>query len=148
VKAFITISEPAIEGYTYISPLLGHYLNDISNLVENNECTEILAPSIINYLPFNQLQQTISNWVSKLRHGGKIIIGGYDMYEIAKRIVRGEIETDLANVLLYGQQINVWDVQRSQITLTDLVDLMTHLGLKVIKKKLDGVEMIVEAVRP
>lgn len=148
MKVFITISEPSIEGYTYISPLLGHYLNDISNIVETHECTEILAPSIINYLPLNQLQQAITNWVSKLRHGGKIILGGYDIYEVAKRIVRGEIETDLANVLLYGQQTGVWDVQRCQITLTDLVDLMTHLGLKVTKKRLDGVDMIVEAVRP
>ena len=128
--------------------MLGHYLNDISNLVEDNECLEILAPTIINYLPFNQLQQIITGWVSKLRHGGKIVLGGTDLYEISKRVTRGEIDTDLANVLIYGQQTGVWDVKRSQLNLKDVSDLLSHLGLKIITKKLDGIDMVVEAIRP
>ena len=148
MKVLITIDEPNIEGYLKISPMLGHYLNDISNLVDDNECLEILAPTIINYLPFNQLQQIITGWVGKLRHGGKIVIGGIDLYEVSKRVVRGEIETDLANALLYGTQNGVWDVRRSQLNLKDISDLLSHLGLKIITKKLDGIDMIVEAVRP
>lgn len=148
MKVLITINEDNIEGYLKISPMLGHYLNDISNLVEDNECLEILAPTIINYLPFNQLQQIITGWVSKLRHGGKIVLGGTDLYEISKRVTRGEIDTDLANVLIYGQQTGVWDVKRSQLNLKDVSDLLSHLGLKIITKKLDGIDMVVEAIRP
>lgn len=148
MKAFITTNEPEIGGYLYISPLKGHNYNNLTNVIDDNECSEILAPNAINYIPFNQLQKTVEHWITRLSHGGKLIIGGFDLYEVAKRIVRAELHTDMANFILYGPSNSVWDVQRSQINLADLCDLLKQNGLQITKKKLDGITMIVEAVRP
>jgi len=148
MKVFITVTEPDIEGYFNISPLKGHLLSDLSNMIDDNECLEILAPEMIDYIPINQMETIIGAWVKKLRHGGKIILGGKDIYEIAKRIVRGEFDTKVANLVMYGSQSGVWDISRGKINLKDLVDLLERFGLQITKKKLNGIDMLVEAQRP
>lgn len=146
MKLQITVDEQPMNGYTYLNPNQG---GDIFVLegISDNECEEILAPRIIDYIPINMMQAFAQSLVKKMRHGSKIIIGGTDLYEICKNVVNFNANTVQANLLLYGNQQNAWNIKRGQITLKDLVDLMDECGLKVIKKRLEGVEMCVEAIR-
>ena len=51
---------------------------DIRNLDEitlENECVEIVAEDILDYLQLGESRKVLAHWISKLRHGGKIVVG-------------------------------------------------------------------------
>jgi len=61
--------------------------DDISNLdkyADDAELDELSAVDVIDYLPLNSCEQSLSNWFKKIRIGGKIIIGGIDLFEVSK----------------------------------------------------------------
>jgi len=147
MKVQITVDEKPVNGYVYVNPNMGHQLDLSTCGASDNECVEILAPHILDYLPISHMQPLVQMWIKKLRKGGKLILGGTDLYEICKNVMNGNANTVQANLLLYGNQESNWNMKRGQINLKDLVDLMNESGLKVMKKRLDGVEMCVEAVR-
>lgn len=147
MKIQITTNNQPMSGYLYVSPSQGQDLSNLDNVLADNECNEIFAEDMIDYLPLNKMMPVVTHWVKKLRHNGKIILGGTDVYELSKRVVRGEINTIQANELLFGNQDSTWSVKRGQINMKDLVDLLQELGLKVTKKVLVDMTMVVEAVR-
>ena len=85
--------------------------------------------------------------MGKLRLKGKLIIGGNDIYEIAKNLVVGGIDSLEANHLLFGKIEQTWEIKRCCINIQDLVDLLNQLGMKIVKKQLVGMKMLVEAIR-
>lgn len=147
MKIQISINDQPMSGYAYVNPKYGQDIYNLDNILADNECNEIFAENIMDYIPLNKMMPAVTHWVKKLRHNGKIILGGTDVYELSKRVVRGEINTIQANELLFGNQDSTWSVKRGQINMKDLVDLLQELGLKVTKKVLVDMTMVVEAVR-
>jgi len=147
MKLQITVNDIPMSGYTYINPQYGQDISNLDNVASDNECIEIFADKIIDHIPIMNMFNIISAWCKKLRHGGKIILGGTDSYELARNYLLGNVDTITYNKAIYGTQDAAWNIKRSCISLKDLVDLLQQLGLKIKKKRLDGVQMVVEAQR-
>lgn len=125
---------------------------DIKNLdrwVSNAEATEIIATDVIDYLLIQEVPQIIAHWISKLRHGGKIVIGGTDMLEVSKAFHEYEIDLQTVNKLLHGQQTQPHLVKRVNLTLMGIKTFLQtdNHGLKIIKTRRAGYNYIVEAQR-
>src|ERR1044072_4853402 len=62
------------------------FLDNLDGVVEDSECTAILAEDILCYIPAKDVGGAIDNWIRKLRHKGTLIISGYDIFEICRGI--------------------------------------------------------------
>lgn len=160
MKLYLGIDITPIAGYTNISPRGGEGIveadfRNLNDIVEPNEAMEILAPDILDTIRRQDLKPFLEHLVSKLRHGGKLTIGGTDLMESCRAIIsashvkpHGKIDTSVANEILYGKQVDFWDYHRSVSSMKELSDILTSFGLKIIKKRTNALKMVVEAVRP
>jgi len=124
---------------------LGDYINlsyDDALPCEDAECTEIIAEEIIDYIPIDKTLDIIQLFVSKLRLGGKIVLGGTDIIELSKDILRQNKTMVEVNHELFGD-----GKKQGCLALNDVATILSHLGLKVTKQRLDGAKFIVEAIR-
>tara|TARA_R110002051_G_C8474075_1_gene460555 strand:- start:34 stop:504 length:471 start_codon:yes stop_codon:yes gene_type:complete len=144
-----------LSGYTNIDPhsydkegVLNSDITDLDDVVENSEATEILVSDVIDYLPKGVVSKAIGHWVSKLRHKGRIVIGGHDIYEISKIISQQGVSAEEISEVLHGKQNNPWEFKASHTTASNLAETLEQHGLKVLKKRVSGFKMIVEAIRP
>lgn len=144
-----------LSGYTNIDPhsydkdgVINADVTDLNDIVGDSEAVEILATNVIDYLPKEIASKAIGHWVSKLRHKGKIVIGGHDIYEIAKIISQHGVSIEEISDVLHGQQNNPWEFKASHTTAADLASTLEEYGLKVLKKRVNGFKMVVEAIRP
>ena len=119
-----------------------HNLNDI---VEDAEATEILALDVIDFMPSDTVLTAISHWVSKLRHRGTIVIGGKDLWQISKAIHQKILDITEANEAIHGTEEKP---RLSHLTIDRLVSIMEDQGLKILKKRVNKFDMVVEAQRP
>jgi hypothetical protein len=121
---------------------------DNLEIVDDAEATEILAMDVIDYLPIPEVNNTIRHWVSKLAHGGRIIIGGTDLYEVCKAFANYSVSITEANYLLHGEQTQPHLTKKVNFTSLGLSEYLTkELGLKLIKCRHNGFDMVVEAER-
>ena len=111
------------------------------------ECTELIGDNVLDCIPPHLLYETLKNWTSKLRHGGKIQIGGTDLVELCKAVINGHIKIIDAVQILHGDARNTWTMKYGQYTASDIVEIITQLGLEVTKVRINGTSMIVEAKR-
>ena len=126
-------------------------IGDIRNLdrvVADAEATEIIAADVIDYLGLDDINPTIDHWIKKLRHQGTLIIGGCDSYDAAKALVQYEIDLETFNMLIHGTQDAPHLFKKTCLTLPGLVDYLEQHGLKIIKKRRNGLNYVVEAQRP
>lgn len=145
MKINITIDPYDMGDYVNVSPLKG---DDPFNLsVDQSECKEIIAEEIIDYIPTGNLVGVLQHYVDKLRMGGKLVVGGTDLIELSKDIIRQSINMHNANMEIYGKQEHSWDFKRGCVALNDVVTVLGHLGLHITKQRLDGTKFIVEAIR-
>lgn len=152
MKIFIAIGNTHMSGYLNIDPLGGENKTstDFRNLdavCDTAECTEICAPEILDYIHISEVMDVIKNWVSKLRHGGTIIIGGFDGYEIASGLVSGQLNTIEFNNIMYGTRPIHPIVKCGMFTRHDIESILRELGLKIIHKRVESRKFIVEAQR-
>lgn len=124
---------------------------DICNLdeyVDDAEADEIIATDIIDFLPTNDLESVLSHWLSKLRHGGSIVVGGVDIREVARGLLNQRLTLNQANMLLYGGQQSPHDYRKTTLTLQKLLEIFQQLGFKVIQKRQENYFYQVKAERP
>lgn len=69
--------------------------NDTFNIVYSSHCIE--------HIPWNQIEETVSEWIRVLKPGGQIEIWTVDAYKIAKAIVEWE-----ENKNWIGPDLNFW----------------------------------------
>jgi hypothetical protein len=119
------------------------FRKNIDNVADSGECTEILGPNILDYIPKAEHADVIEHLISKLRHGGKIIIGGMDIISLAVNTFNKTISTSDANLLIYGQ-----DDEPPKVALTCLEDVR-EIMLRTIKvtKQVPGVNFTIEGQR-
>ncbi len=113
-------------------------------IAEDSECSEIYAPGILDYIHHSKLEFALRMIVAKLRHGGKLTIGGTDIMEAAKENFRIECNIIEANRVAFGQED---DPKTGQYSLLFISSLLSQYGLKIITKKLHQHTFLVEAVR-
>lgn len=133
-------------GHTNIDPLAPpndplRKVGDFGNLdehVEAAECDEFIATDILDFIQADQLDDVLNHWVSKIRHGGTLTIGGLDLRSVARGISDYRLSINDANLLIYGAQQAAWQHRRSASTLQIILEVLTSKGLKAIKKRYDG----------
>jgi len=151
MKLYITINGDPLNTYTTLDPCggIGKIVQDFHNLdnvCQPNELTELLAPEILDFIHPSVFENTVKHYVSKLRHGGRIILGGTDLHDIAKKIMKSELTIQEANVYLYGGQLN-WTTKCAAYSMYEIIDFLRGLGLKIIQQKCDDVKFVVTAER-
>jgi hypothetical protein len=126
--------------------------DDIFNLdkyVDNSEANEILAYDVIDYIPLDRHEEVIENWVGKIRIGGRIVIGGTDLFEVCKSFSQYKIGSSEANELIHGSQEKPYLIKKLTHTALGMSEhLKNKFNLKIKKKRISGYKMIVEAERP
>lgn len=124
-------------------------LADYSDLdfVADSEAKEIRALNILPFMDRNKVQETLSHWVSKLRHGGILKIGGPDLYEICRNVELFQLSFNNANVLLYGTLDTPWNIKKSCYSMHEMSAELANRGLKIVTKYITDYNYIIEGVR-
>lgn len=151
-------SGEVLGGYLNIDPFaqdkndpLDRQIGDISNLdwaVDAGELEELRAINILEYWPGRDAEGILSGWVSKLAHGGRIIIGFTDIICIAKDVVSRKLDIHQTNDIVYGLQRQTWDNKKSCFTVNQVKTFLESLNLKIITIRLIKHDAIVIAERP
>lgn len=157
MKVKLSVNDVPYSGYINIDPfpkespancqvLIGDPRVSVG-VAEDNECIEILAPTILNYLHHTEVGPFLQTWIKKLRHGGKLVIGGVDGFEVAKKYARQEINTIEYNSLLYGPQKTAWGYFLGSMALHEVTQILQELGLHIEKREVVQGRFIVVGVR-
>lgn len=134
----INISSEELSGYQNI----GFKLN-LDGVCANGEADEIIA--YIDYIPANKFSDFLSHLSGKMAIDGKLIIYGTDVIEVCNNILSRKISQEESIKTIYGDTSK--PPKKMMISLDMLVSAVEALGLKILKKRLDSTEMVVEAVR-
>jgi hypothetical protein len=146
-----------LHGYTnvslFMSPevtkpdlVLGDYAN-LDALCTSNECTELRALNILDYYNCDQYDRIVSNWVSKLRHSGEIVIGGLDIIEVNTALFNSTISPEDFNTLVFGTSNKSWDVKKSLVSVHQIGNLLLSKGLNLVSKEFNELHYIIRARR-
>lgn len=124
-------------------------VKNLDNWVDSGEATELIVIDVIDYLDKKDVVPVIQHWITKLAHGGKIIIGGVDLYEASRAFTRYNIDIIKMNELVHGSDDKLYMLKKTNFTILGLCDLLKTCGLKIIKRNLeDNYRFVVEATRP
>ncbi len=112
-------------------------------IVDAAEAEEIIALGILDYLPFGKVEEVVKHWISRLAHGGKLTVGTTDFLELSRLSHLRLISLDDFNRILHGEQREVWQFKKSSCSLNLLTELLVNNGLRILSKKLVGVDAVV-----
>lgn len=74
---------------------------------------------------------------TKLNQKGRIIVQGYDIYELSYSIVNDRVPTIEYNAVIKDR--------KQLLSIPDLMFIFNHLGLKIVSKDIDSLRFLVEA---
>ena len=159
MKINITVgSSHFINCYLNIDPITGQDggeaqaikadIRNLDDLVMDSECHEIIAEDVLDFLEKEDAKIALSNWARKLRHKGKIIVGGTDIHETCKQFFHKVIPLEDFNKIIHGTLENPWEVKLSHNTLLGLQEELEGLGIKILKRRINGLNMVIEGERP
>jgi len=132
------------EGGDYVLVSPQENLNDVC---EDSECTELIADDILGYFPGSQVNTILHHWLKKIRMGGSIVITGIDLSEVMRNIQGRSISLTEANILLYGNQEKPHEFRASSVTGLELTKIIKQMGFKIIKNSIENFKYIVKAER-
>ena len=73
-------------------------------------------------------------------------MGAMDLYEVARMIHIRDIDLPECNTILYGE--DELRIKRNIFSVNSLIDFFNDKNMPILKAKIDGYNMIVEAERP
>ena len=106
-------------------------------IADNGEMDEIIADKVLEQFPTEITDQVISNWVSKLRVGGKIVIGILDLYEVVRMAHFRLMTIEQFNNITFGKNND----RRSLLSTQQLIEKVCKPhSLKVVDHTLTGAD--------
>ena len=130
------MGEPIIGGYNHIV-CSDNYINFMD--ISDNECSEILAQDVLDSFSTENVQQCVSSLVSKLRLGGRLVVGGTDIRLFAKMVSNNTLdETEASSIL---SSVN------SMTSATNIKPIIQSLGLQVVSVMVSGIHFEITARR-
>ena len=141
MKVNVTINPSNVSGYLNIDASSGGDIGGFGGIVSDSEAVEILATDIINFVPYDKIEDLIDEWIKKLRHGGRLVIGGVDASEVCRAVTQTSMSIEDFNQIVHNGRA-------SQMCISKLSEILSNKGLNILKKRLSGFNMIVEAQRP
>lgn len=140
MKVNLTVKGDNISGYLNIDASVGEDIVELKG-VDDAEATEIIASDVINFVTIDSIERLLDGWIKKLRHGGKLIIGGVEIDEVCKAFIHRAIDFQMFNQLIHNGRT-------SHIPINDLEKILIQKGLVIEKKRIDSFNMILETRRP
>ena len=132
----VSESEEALEGYRKI--LVKDQAIDFAD-ISDNECEFILANKILNHFDYKNITDCLVNIRKKLRIGGKLVIGGIDLRMFTTNVINNLISPQDAS--------DVVSNSKSMSIVTETVNLISQLDLKVITTQINGIHYEITAER-
>lgn len=108
---------------------------DITNIdwiAEESSVDEILALDVLQYIQLSKVQDSLSNWISKLKSGGIIKISTVDIMALAEDFANNKITLSDFVFTAYGKQDHPVNFAKSAIDSSTLTKFLTSNGLKII----------------
>lgn len=137
-------SNDVISGYVNIDPygksesVVIHSYENLDDIAENAQCTDIIARDVIDYIEPLNIDNVLRHWLSKLRINGKITISGTDLMSVCEKYVEGAFDADVATALIYGERTESHKYKKNASTLENVVRFLEMCGLKIILKSLNS----------
>jgi predicted SAM-dependent methyltransferase len=119
-------------------------IRQLDTFLDDSECDEIISEHVTDYLPIPEIGPVVQRWVKKLRKGGKLILNGTDLQTLSKSCLAQSVDTGIINSLLFNPNP---PHKKSALKTTDVISLLTELGLKVKSKGFDRYEYSIVAIR-
>ena len=150
MKLYLGVDIQPVSGHTTIDPLGGEGkvaldFRNLDNVVDAGEC-EVINAKVLDHIHGSELFAVIKHWASKLAHGGSIVLGGRDILEVSKKVVAGSTNSD-SNKMFYGVNNSATGISKGMYEANEIAGILVELGLKLDKKRINGIDFIVEAHR-
>lgn len=142
-------SDTTLSGFTQVD-FYEKDLNYLDEVCEDAECDTIIADDLIDYFPSTLVDILLESLLVKLRHGGRIVIGGTDLNEVVRNLFNKNLSTVNANILLFGMQNEPWEFRKSVLPAAELATALKQCGLKILKNRTnpENCHYVIEAERP
>jgi hypothetical protein len=147
MKINITNHPKRNNGYINVCPFVGHNLGNFDNLCADNECTEIVADNILQFIPHHEVIELLKYWRKKLRVDGVVKIGGIEARLVNFAFLNGELSLEKFNLLTFGQHNSSWDFHNGLYTIDSITNILRQLGLKIVTKQIIGYNFVITARR-
>jgi hypothetical protein len=156
MKLNLLIGGAALNGYLNADQLFNGQndrvqaeLQDLDPIVDHNECDEVLALDILDFIPLSLRAKTLNGWMTKVAHGGTITVSCLDLSEFTRKVYNGDLkDTYQVNQILFGPVTTAWSIRKSVCTLSETVQMIMSTGqFDVVSQRFDGVHYIVTAKR-
>jgi hypothetical protein len=144
------------EGYLNLDPFANTGEGEIRkranlkelNEVDDGEVEDLIAIDVIDYYPPVEVNQMLTLWSRKLKHGGSITIGFTDLYQLVKAVSSRVLNLEEANAAFHGTQETPWRIRRSTLSIDYVAKVLESTGLRIKIKRLYSNKAIVRAARP
>ena len=105
-------------------------INSLNEAASDYEVDEIMADEILDYIPYSQINDIVTQLITKLKTGGTLMLSSFDIFELGRRIVNKDDNDATYNSILFGSE----PVKRSCLSLRYLENILTSKGMKTIRK--------------
>lgn len=143
-QGYVNIDPAAPAGQANYIPGLPHDLS----CAEANEVTELVAHDILDRYGITEVDKVLEHWIGKLSHGGLLHLSVVDLGEVSRAFLAGSLSLDETNTLLHGEQDGPMRHRQCSLTMAQLVGVLEHKGLKILRKHLVHFRATVSAQRP
>ena len=114
-------------------------IQNIDSQVDNGELDELIAMDVLEYIPVNKIKDALSNWISKLRVGGKLIVGFVDAQLKAKEFANHRISLAEFNNGMHGTQEKPYLIKRCGLSIKDVSKhLIENHGVTVLNRRINN----------
>lgn len=120
---------------------------NLNEIACNAEVVELIALDIIDRIPLPQITQVLGHWLSKIRRGGTITIGGLNLPSVTKAFYRKEIDLVTMNQLFFGKQDTPTNNKKCALDITWIESVLKSEGFKIIQSRLENVYYYIKAER-
>ena len=127
----MTIDQPALDGYFWASPQNDNLKEDFYKCWDQcmeAQCTEFYAPAILDIFTTADMEKIIPKWTILVRPGGKIILGGTDLYIMARAAIRRTNNLGMINNILFNRD---YTPTRSLTSAESTRKFLETLGFKI-----------------
>lgn len=139
MKIQLTANQPQIKGYYWASPENKEFKNpeefyNCWNFCMESQCTVFYAPLILDMFATPEIEQLIPRYGRLIKKGGKIILGGTDIYLLAQSAISRSKDLGTINNILFAKGYNI----RSLTSIESTRKFLQTLNFAITKIDIDN----------
>lgn len=151
MKINLTLDNSPRSGYVNINPLAPENhpdfikadLNQLNLYADDGEVTDLVALDVMDYVPIQQKEPLLENWLKTIALNGTITIGGTEIKNVARAFYLNQIDLNQFAELSYGIQVS----KSGLITAERMRQILEHVGFKVLEVRIANFSYYVKAKR-